>query len=76
MEGFSIWKLLIVLGVIILIFGTKKLRNLGGDLGSAVNSFKKSVNDEGTENKSSVEHQNPPIEGQSAHEKEHETTQK
>ena len=41
--GISIWQLLIVLGIIILLFGTKKLRNLGGDLGSAINSFKKAV---------------------------------
>ncbi len=38
--GISIWQLLIVLGIVILLFGTKKLRNLGGDLGSAVKSFK------------------------------------
>ncbi len=43
--GISIWQLLIVLGIIILLFGTKKLRNLGGDLGSAINSFKKAVKD-------------------------------
>lgn len=41
--GISIWQLLIVLGIIILLFGTKKLRNMGGDLGSAINSFKKAV---------------------------------
>src|SRR5690554_8184347 len=34
--GISIWQLLIVLGIIILIFGTKKLRNVGSDLGGAV----------------------------------------
>ena len=38
--GISIWQLLIVLGIVILLFGTKKLRNLGGDLGTAVKSFK------------------------------------
>lgn len=43
--GISIWQLLIVLAIIILIFGTKKLRNLGGDLGSAVKSFKSAVKD-------------------------------
>jgi sec-independent protein translocase protein TatA len=41
--GISIWQLLIVLGIVILLFGTKKLRNLGGDLGSAVKSFKGAV---------------------------------
>lgn len=43
--GISIWQLLIVLGIVILLFGTKKLRNLGGDLGSAVKSFKSAVKD-------------------------------
>jgi len=41
--GPSIWQLLIVLLIIILIFGTKKLRNMGGDLGSAIRNFKKSA---------------------------------
>lgn len=44
--GISIWQLLIVLGIIILIFGTKKLRNVGGDLGGAVKGFKKAMSDE------------------------------
>ncbi|SFH94992.1 Sec-independent protein translocase subunit TatA [Modicisalibacter xianhensis] len=46
--GISIWQLLIVLGIIILIFGTKKLRNVGGDLGGAVKGFKKAMNDDDT----------------------------
>ena len=41
--GISIWQLLIVLGIIILIFGTKKLRNVGSDLGGAVKGFKEAV---------------------------------
>lgn len=44
--GISIWQLVIVLGIIILLFGTKKLRNLGGDVGSAVKGFKKAMNDD------------------------------
>ncbi|GEN25710.1 Sec-independent protein translocase subunit TatA [Halomonas cupida] len=44
--GISIWQLLIVLGIIILIFGTKKLRNVGSDLGGAVKGFKKAVSEE------------------------------
>ena len=40
MGSFSIWHWLIVLLVVVLIFGTKKLRNLGTDLGSAVKGFK------------------------------------
>ena len=44
--GISIWQLLIVLGIIILLFGTKKLRNLGGDLGSAIKGFRKGMSDD------------------------------
>jgi len=40
MGSFSIWHWLIVLAIIVLIFGTKKLRNLGTDLGGAVKGFK------------------------------------
>lgn len=40
----SIWHWLIVLLIVVLIFGTKKLRNMGGDLGSAVREFKKGLN--------------------------------
>jgi len=43
--GISVWQLLILLVVVILIFGTKKLRTLGGDLGGAVKGFKKAMND-------------------------------
>ncbi|MDY6840835.1 MAG: twin-arginine translocase TatA/TatE family subunit [Pseudomonadota bacterium] len=44
--GISIWQLLIVLGIVILLFGTKKLRNIGSDLGGAIRGFKKSMGDE------------------------------
>src|SRR3546814_6258215 len=40
MGSLSIWHWLIVLAIVILVFGTKKLRNAGGDLGSAVKNFK------------------------------------
>jgi sec-independent protein translocase protein TatA len=51
MGSFSIWHWLIVLLVVLLIFGTKKLRNMGSDLGGAVRGFKegmKSADDEKT----------------------------
>ena len=44
--GISIWSLLLILAIVILLFGTKKLRNVGGDLGNAIKNFKKSVKDE------------------------------
>ncbi|ABM20491.1 MULTISPECIES: Sec-independent protein translocase subunit TatA [Marinobacter] len=48
--GISIWQLLIVLGIVILLFGTKKLRNIGSDLGGAIRGFKKSMSDEEEKN--------------------------
>ena len=48
--GISIWQLLIILVIVLLLFGTKKLRNIGGDLGGAVKGFKKAVT-EGEEEK-------------------------
>ncbi len=46
MAGISLWQLLIVLVIVILLFGTKRLRNLGGDLGSALKGFKKAVSED------------------------------
>ena len=45
--GISIWQLLIVLAIVIMLFGTKRLRTLGSDLGSAVKGFRKSMSDDG-----------------------------
>lgn len=55
MGGIGIWQLIIVAVIIILLFGTKKLRNLGGDLGSAIKGFKKAVGDEDKDNAVNVE---------------------
>ena len=41
----SIWQLLIILAIVLVIFGAKKLRSLGGDLGGAIKNFKQSMND-------------------------------
>ncbi|MGZ8270115.1 MAG: Sec-independent protein translocase subunit TatA [Methylophilus sp.] len=46
MGGLSLWHWLIVLLVVVLIFGTKKLRNVGSDVGGAVKEFKKAMKDE------------------------------
>jgi sec-independent protein translocase protein TatA len=46
MGSFSIWHWLIVLVVVLLIFGTKKLRNMGADLGGAVKGFKEGMKDD------------------------------
>ena len=45
--GISIWQLLIILAIVIMLFGTKRLRTLGSDLGSAVKGFRKSMQDDG-----------------------------
>lgn len=53
--GISIWQLVIVLGIVVLLFGTKKLRNLGGDIGGAVKGFKKAMSDEESKPASAIE---------------------
>ena len=63
MGSFSIWHWLIVLLVVVLIFGTKKLRNIGADLGGAVKGFKdgmKSGDDKDAQAKAEI----PPSTGQ------------
>lgn len=57
MGGLSIWHWLIVLLVIVLIFGTKKLRNIGSDLGGAVKGFKEGMAGGEDEPHKQVEHQ-------------------
>ena len=44
--GISVWQLLIILAIVVMLFGTKRLRTLGSDLGSAVKGFRKSIQDE------------------------------
>jgi len=43
--GISIWQLLIILAIVLLLFGAKRLRNLGGDLGASVKGFKRAMHD-------------------------------
>ena len=63
MAGLSIWHVLIFAIVVLLLFGTSKLKNLGKDVGGAVKDFKKSIKDEDELNASIneprvIEHQN------------------
>ena len=44
--GISIWQLLIILLVVIVLFGSKKLRSIGSDLGQGIKGFKKAINDD------------------------------
>ncbi len=55
MGEISITKLLVVAALVILLFGTKKLRTLGGDLGTAIKGFKKAMNDDDTTAKKTAE---------------------
>jgi len=76
--GISIWQLIIILAIVLLLFGTKRLRNLGSDLGNAVKGFKKAM-DEGEkrepekqepEKLEQAEKKDQVIEGQATREKE------
>ncbi|MBW8189935.1 twin-arginine translocase TatA/TatE family subunit [Neiella marina] len=72
MGGISIWQLLIIAVIVALLFGTKKLRGLGTDLGSAIKGFKESVgNDDKAETETNEQLTDkgagtPPIDGQDA----------
>ena len=55
MGGISIWQLLIILVIVVLLFGTKKLRNIGTDLGGAIKSFKKSMNEGDEDDQKQIE---------------------
>lgn len=59
MGSFSVWHWLIVLLIVVLIFGTKKLKNIGTDLGGAVKGFKEGMR-EGSENAASAQQAEQP----------------
>jgi sec-independent protein translocase protein TatA len=46
MGGISVWQLLIVAAIVLLLFGSKRLRTLGGDLGTSIRGFKDSMKDD------------------------------
>lgn len=60
--GISIWQLLIILVIVVLLFGTKKLKSLGTDLGGAIKGFKNALSDEEKKDKESNEAQKRSIE--------------
>ena len=60
MGSFSVWHWLIVLLVVVLIFGTKKLKNLGSDLGGAVKGFKDGVREGGASGDATTTTTTPP----------------
>ena len=66
--GISIWQLLIILAIVLVLFGAKRLRNLGGDLGAAVKGFKDSVKQEADPSKLNDASEERVIEGESVSE--------
>ncbi|MCJ8168296.1 twin-arginine translocase TatA/TatE family subunit [Atopomonas sediminilitoris] len=62
--GISIWQLLIILAIVVMLFGTKRLKNLGSDLGDAIKGFRKSMNTEEEGSKPQVPDQGQTINGE------------
>ena len=54
--GISIWQLLIILAIVVMLFGTSRLRNIGSDLGSAIKGFRNSMSKDEAERERSEEH--------------------
>lgn len=76
LSGISIWQLLIILIIVMVLFGTKKLRNIGSDLGGAVKGFKDAMKDgereqEEQQQKRVIEGKAKPEEAGDAEKKEH-----
>jgi sec-independent protein translocase protein TatA len=67
--GISITQLVIILAIVVLLFGTKRLRNLGGDLGSAIKGFRSAVK-EGENDKKLTEDDGETLDGEVASKKE------
>jgi len=56
--GISVWQLLIILAIVLVLFGAKRLRNVGGDLGAAVKGFRSAVGEEGGDKDKEKEKEN------------------
>jgi sec-independent protein translocase protein TatA len=67
--GISIWQLLIILLIVLLLFGAKRLRNIGSDLGSAVKGFKQSMKEEDQQLEEKKDEEGRVIEGEATKEK-------
>jgi sec-independent protein translocase protein TatA len=57
--GIGIWELVLLLLIVLVLFGTKRLRNIGGDLGSAIKSFRSAMNDPADSNTKAPDHIDP-----------------
>ena len=61
--GISVWQLLIILLIVLLLFGTKRLRNIGSDLGGAIRGFRKGMNEaEENDEEAEADHASPVLE--------------
>lgn len=58
--GIGIWQLLIILVIVLLLFGTKRLKGLGGDLGGAIKGFKKAITEDEANKDTADEHDADP----------------
>ncbi len=58
-SGISIWQLVIILGIVLLLFGSKRLRHLGSDLGNALKGFKQAMSDTGPKTKTEAIEEQP-----------------
>lgn len=68
--GISIWQLLIILVIVLLLFGTKRLKNIGSDLGGAIKGFRKSMSEGEKEEPEKLEKtEEDVIEGESSRDK-------
>ena len=70
--GISVTQLIIILAIVIVLFGTKRLRNLGGDLGGAIKGFRSAVKD-GSEDKQIPEEDGATIDGEVTSEQQEKT---
>lgn len=61
--GISVTQLLIILVIVVVLFGTKRLRNLGGDLGGAIKGFKSAIKD-GSEGKKLADEENDTVDSE------------
>jgi sec-independent protein translocase protein TatA len=69
MGGLSIWHWLIVLAIVALVFGTKRLRNIGEDVGAAIKSFRKGMHDGDSDSQPQLKADPPPAEQATSNER-------
>lgn len=62
--GIGIWQLLIILVIVLLLFGTKRLKGLGGDLGSAIKGFKKAMTEDPPKSETEAEQDTKKVEAE------------